>query len=289
MNISAERYKGNKALFSIGKTAELCDVSTRTLRFYEKNGLISPDYVDEENRYRYYSYETMRRIQAIRYLLDEGFSLSRIEETFHKSDLDSLEDMFSKQIKETESQINYYQQRLASLKAWHSLIKEGQPVLEHDYTSISTRYIPQKQYYIVEHPENSGEEPGEAYLETLFYTEYKLDGHSLVDMGGAFMFRYESYESRMDGTPCRLSLLQEAYPYRDSLERAITFGGFDAICCYHIGDPKDIPSTYRRMTDWADEHGYTLEGSSLERHVLDFYSVESKDRYVTELLLPVLS
>ena len=65
-------------LFTIGQTAEICGVSARALRFYEKNGLIRPDKVDEVNRYRYYSYDTMRQIQTIRYLTDEGFTLSQM-------------------------------------------------------------------------------------------------------------------------------------------------------------------------------------------------------------------
>lgn len=287
MDHNETKGKGNQALFSIGKTADMCDVSTRTLRFYEKNGLISPDHVDEENHYRYYSHDTMRRIQAIRYLLDQGFSLSQIKETFHRSDLTSLRELFQAQISETESQINYYQQRLASLRSWCDLILEGEPVLKHHYTNISVRTIPLKHFYMTEYPQDYNGGSSEAHLETLFYTSYKQDGHSLVDMGGAFTFRYDSYEDRMSGRSCGFSLLQEAYTFRPDLDGAVTFGDFKAVCCYHIGDPADISTTYENLVSWVEDHDYHLEGTSLERHVIDFYSVESIDQYVTEILLPV--
>ena len=277
MDNSDKKGNGNQALFSIGKAAEMCDVSSRTLRFYEKNDIISPDYVDEENHYRYYSYDTMRRIQATRYLLDQGFSLSQIKETFHKSDLTSLRELFQTQISETESQIEYYQQRLASLRSWYDLIVEGEPVLK----------LPLTHFYMTEYPQGYNGGSDEAHLETLFYTSYKLDGHSLVDMGGAFTFKYDSYEDRMSGKACGFSLLQEAYTFRPNFEGAVTLGGFKAVCCYHIGDPANIFNTYEKLVKWAEDHEYHLEGTSLERHVIDFYSVESIDQYVTEILLPV--
>ncbi|MBQ6370100.1 MAG: MerR family transcriptional regulator, partial [Firmicutes bacterium] len=93
--------KPEPTLFPIGKTAEICGVSARTLRFYEEHGLIHPDKVDNENRYRYYSYDTMRRIQTIRYLLDEGFALAPIQDMLLKDDLNDLKEHFLSQIRET--------------------------------------------------------------------------------------------------------------------------------------------------------------------------------------------
>ena len=66
----------NDQLYSIGQAAEICDVSRRTLRFYEIKGLISPDHLSEGG-YRYYTMETLRRVQVIRYFLEEGFSLDQ--------------------------------------------------------------------------------------------------------------------------------------------------------------------------------------------------------------------
>ena len=125
-------------LFTIGQTAEICGVSARALRFYEKNGLIRPDKVDEVNRYRYYSYDTMRQIQTIRYLTDEGFTLSQIRQMRRADDLSHMKELFLSQISETESQISYHQRRLASLQAWCSLLTEGSAVLEHQDVSVKT-------------------------------------------------------------------------------------------------------------------------------------------------------
>ena len=64
-----------EGLYSIGKVSKICDVSPRTLRYYEEVGLLQPDRINERSGYRYYSAESMYQVQVIRYLSDEGFSL----------------------------------------------------------------------------------------------------------------------------------------------------------------------------------------------------------------------
>ena len=276
----------NPTLFPIGKTAEICGVSTRTLRFYEENGLILPDKVDEENRYRYYTYDTMRRIQTIRYLLDEGFDLATIQDMLHKDDLINLKEHFLSQITETETQIRYQKQRLASLHAWCALLIEGNYVLEHRDCSVRTRYIEEQPYFHFHHTPADDEERTEAFLETRYFTESKKDGHTMIDMGGAFHVLYNSYADRMSGTAKEITLLQTVYPDSESMENTISFGGFLAVTCYHIGSTDTILSTYETMLEWAKEHGFPLQGNALERQVLDVYSVGSEENYVTEILLP---
>ena len=41
--------------YSIGEVSKICNVSKKALRFYDKINIISPDYISEENKYRYYN------------------------------------------------------------------------------------------------------------------------------------------------------------------------------------------------------------------------------------------
>lgn len=283
------RHMGNddkQTLFSIGKTAEICGVSSRALRFYEENGLIEPDRVDESNHYRYYSYETMRQIQTVRYLLDEGFTLSQIQEIREKDDPDSMKDHFLSQIRETENQIRYHQQRLSSLQAWCSLLIEGQDVLRHGNSEVTSRFIPLQDFFYFEVDTETPEEQSQAYLETLYFTRSKMNGHSMVDMGGAFYVLFDSFEARLQENCRKIALLQTTYPNGASTDNTRPFGGFTAVSCYHIGPMDDIAATYDRMLKWAEEHRFPLDGSAIERCVLDIYSVSSPEKFVTEVLLP---
>lgn len=61
-----------KDLYSIGETARLLGVTTQTLRFYDKCGLLQPRHVDESTGYRYYSFNQFHYIDRIKYLQHFG-------------------------------------------------------------------------------------------------------------------------------------------------------------------------------------------------------------------------
>lgn len=65
-------------LFKIGEVASLFDVSIRTLRLYNKIGLLKPEVVDPKSRYRYYTDGQITRLRAILGLRRVGFTLDQV-------------------------------------------------------------------------------------------------------------------------------------------------------------------------------------------------------------------
>lgn len=57
-----------KDLFSIGQVSKLFHVSISILRYYDKIGLVQPEYTDPETGYRYYSTRQFECLNTIRYL-----------------------------------------------------------------------------------------------------------------------------------------------------------------------------------------------------------------------------
>ena len=57
-----------KDLFTIGETAALFKINIRTLRYYDKIGLLTPEKVDPDTGYRYYSTKQFERLNTILYL-----------------------------------------------------------------------------------------------------------------------------------------------------------------------------------------------------------------------------
>jgi DNA-binding transcriptional MerR regulator len=66
-------------MFTIGKVAERAQVSADSIRFYEREGLISPA-KKSESGYRLYTEEAIRRLGFIKHAQQCGFSLSEIRE-----------------------------------------------------------------------------------------------------------------------------------------------------------------------------------------------------------------
>ena len=66
-------------LMLIGEVAEFFGVSRKAIRLYEKKGIIKPVKVDVSNRYRYYSAEQIKQLNALLELKALGFSLDEIK------------------------------------------------------------------------------------------------------------------------------------------------------------------------------------------------------------------
>ena len=273
--------------YSIGQASKICDVSTRMLRYYEQIGIINPDMISEETRYRYYTISTLRDVQSIRYLLTAGFSLEEIRQALQNEDLEALQDAFLRKIDETKKEIKHQHQRLDSLKGWCSEIIEGKEVLRHRCFAPAVRYVPEALYFAYERERPTGEENSDIYIETEYFTESKKDGHSMIDVGGAFNLHYPSWKERAENTYSKHTLLQTLYENSESFENTGKFGGFNVVSAYHIGDRENIRETYEKLVAWAETHNFRLRGDCLERHVLDVYSTRDKSRFVTEILLPL--
>lgn len=84
-------------LYKIGQVAQLCDISIKTLRFYEEQGLIKPVEVDIYSGYRFYNDENLIQICKIKFLREVGFSIKEIR--------DFSQESIDEKLSEIESQI----------------------------------------------------------------------------------------------------------------------------------------------------------------------------------------
>ena len=88
-------------LMKIKELEELLGIPRATIRFYEKQGLITPGR-NRENEYREYSDEDIAKLKKILILRKLGFSVSAIEDLFDETA--DLESLLVQQIDELEKQ-----------------------------------------------------------------------------------------------------------------------------------------------------------------------------------------
>ena len=66
--------------YKIGEVSKMCNISIKTLRYYEEFGLITPVEVDIYTGYRHYDSKNVETIYKIQFLKDLGFSLKEIKD-----------------------------------------------------------------------------------------------------------------------------------------------------------------------------------------------------------------
>ena len=76
-------------MLSIGDFSKICNVSTKTLRYYAEIGLILPNEINNETGYRYYSIEQLETMLFIKRLKSYNFSLEQIKAILQSEELNN--------------------------------------------------------------------------------------------------------------------------------------------------------------------------------------------------------
>lgn len=93
-----------KEYYQIGETASLMGITTQTLRFYDKIGLVKPIKIDSRTGYRYYAYEQFHFIDRIKYLQSLGMPLDDIKEVMLSKKVERLLPFLDQQKKVLEEE-----------------------------------------------------------------------------------------------------------------------------------------------------------------------------------------
>lgn len=95
-------------MFKIGDFSKMSKVTIKALRYYEKEGLIKPIYIDENNSYRYYDSKQLVDISKIICLKQIGLSIEEIKQVLNnKQTLENILITKKKQLQNTIFEYNY--------------------------------------------------------------------------------------------------------------------------------------------------------------------------------------
>ena len=107
--------------YTTGELAKLCQVSVRTVQYYDERGLLVPTELSEGGR-RLYSEEDARKLKTICFLRDAGVSLKAIQQLFGEDEPERvIELLLEEREKEAREELAECQRRLDMLEE----IKKG--------------------------------------------------------------------------------------------------------------------------------------------------------------------
>lgn len=94
-----------KGIFSIGEAAKAANMTSETLRHYDRIGLVKPSRIDEWTNYRYYSKQDIIRLNAVRALQQMDLSLQEIKEALEYDELSKIIDFLKRAEKKADEKI----------------------------------------------------------------------------------------------------------------------------------------------------------------------------------------
>lgn len=131
-------------LLSIGKMAEMNQVTVPTLRLYDQLGLLKPRHVDGQTGYRYYDINQNARLDMIAYMKELGMSLKEIQGVLEAEDIALIEQILARKNEQIHEQMRALQLRhnaveraIASIERYRKSPATGTIALEY----IDRRYV----------------------------------------------------------------------------------------------------------------------------------------------------
>lgn len=270
-------------MLSIGEFSKICEVSTKTLRYYEEIGLLSPVHINRETGYRYYEIGQLETMLFINRLKSYGFSLEEIREQIKAEDsmeeglylkLQRKKEAMQKQmdsIMETVRQMDSDMERMRSGSSMMSYLEEiGVQLVEAPVMCLlSERLMVQKEDFPKQY-------------EVCFGKLLRKLQEEKLTVAGPFMVLFHSEEFCIDGMDTEFAI-----PVREYVTGTRNFS--PGLCLKTVlhGSYQNLPSVYARQRKFAEEKGYQNQDAVFEVYVTDPVQVTSEQELITEVYCPV--
>lgn len=258
----------------------LCGVTVKTLRHYEKIGLLQPFEVDEWTGYRYYNVSQMQAMENIRRLKEMGFSLDEISEMFASGSLKPTLQTLEKKIAESERELHKLQQRCTMLR---NLVDSQNKIQKMEQISIQS--LPE--IIVASHREtiSSYNDLGRLCCEVIGPEMARL-GCKCPEPGYCFTIEHNEYR------PTNIDI-----EYCEQVEEMGTDSGIiqfkkipaveKAICMKHFGPYERLYQSYVELFKYIEQQGYKVIGAPRANYIDGIWNQEDPEKWLTMIQVPV--
>lgn len=269
-----------KYTYTISEIADFFNLSTQTLRYYDKIGLLTPETKDASSKYRLYSSEQFNKLYLIRDLKHLGLSLEQIKNYCETKDVRTLSSILAQisgdlevRIKELEETKKHVDEYVSSLRLLEHVNERG----IFEFRQIRERFA-----YVIPINFQAGNLPFyiEMLQDSLAHSQLKSvePGHVMLGIRKEYL---EQKNIRIYNDIGHL--LKQPAEHRN-VKRFPE--GLYAVAC-HLGPYDHIFDTYRRLIRFIRQNRYQIAGDSLEISITDMAFTDKPEEYVTEIQIPV--
>lgn len=261
--------------YRIGEISRLYKISTDILRYYDKIGLMSPDFIGE-NGYRYYSKKQIWKLNNIRNLRNIGVGLEDIKEFLDERNINSANDIIEFQLEKVEDKIK----KLTELKEELTSKLENIEFFKtfKDFNKPVLKFIPKRKFL---RSKGNFKQDWEIDFELKILnekTEYDNDFILTNNEIGATL----SKENFFKGEYLTFS---ESFIINDVKGEIIPEGYFLTIV--FKGKYDESYKYYNILKKYIEEKGLVVIGDIHEIYHIEIHITENEDEFITEIQIPV--
>ena len=258
----------------------LCGVTVKTLRHYEKIGLLQPFEVDEWTGYRYYNVSQMQAMENIRRLKEMGFSLDEIIEMFASGSLKPTLQTLERKIAENERELHKLQQRCTMLR---NLVDSQNKIQKMEQISIQS--LPE--VIVASHREtiSSYNDLGRLCCEVIGPEMARL-GCKCPEPGYCFTIEHNEYRpTNIDIEYCEQ--VEEMGKDSEIIQFKKILAVEKAICMKHYGPYERLYQSYVELFKYIEQQGYKVIGAPRANYIDGIWNQEDPEKWLTMIQVPV--
>ena len=262
-------------MYKIGDFSSMSKVTIKTLRYYEKEGLLKPAFIDQATGYRYYESSQLIDISKIISLRQIGLSIKDIKNVLDGQDMSNV---LNKRKIEIEKNIIDYNTQLSKI---NYLLEENNMNNE-----IFIKEIPS---YIVYYRDG--------FIEDLSkVTEFVLQtGAECANANPGLKcitpdYCYVSYldgEYKEQDIKIRYAQAVETFGNETDEVKFMKSNPITAICIYHKGSYENFRASYEIVLKYIEENDYEIIDNPRECYIDGCWNKENEEDYLTEIQFPV--
>lgn len=265
-------------MLTIGEFSRLCRVSPKTLRYYDSIDLLKPAYLNEDNDYRYYTFEQLDKVLLINKLKEYQFPLVEILNILRKDD-DYLVECIKLKQEDIKKEINRQKNLLKQMEEDINTIKNGDKLISSNI-NIEIKLINTKPIRIL----SLRRKVKEADMGEFFY--------ELVPL-------IEQFNLRVHGSPITIYHDKEydensfvdmeiGLPVANGDNKFIrTLDGGLCVFTSYKGGYDELPTVIKALYSWKEKENYEITAPPYQKYVKGVGDTENPDEYITEIYLPV--
>lgn len=279
-----------KNYYSIGKVSTLCNVPIKTLRYYDKIGLLVPEYRKGDSNYRYYTQDQMLTLFIIRKLKLLGIPLKEINQIVCKRDAETMGECIRERLIEISQAIENLNDQYMEGQLLLDRLEKGHNILETEQSNWSTEGIRveeiSKVNVIFSRRVKKNYKNNDVSVDRWFELFERVSYHKLRMIGPVILTYHNNPLEQFFKTDCDLEISIQVNEPRD-LPEFKEFGGFRAVTALHIGRNDEIIQTHIRAIKWLNQQGYTVAGPVSEEYIISPVDINNEENHITKIIIPI--
>ena len=265
----------------IGEFSKMMQVTVKTLRHYEQKGLLVPYEVDEWTGYRYYSITQMQRLNTIRGLQRQGFTLEEIKELLEDGAQTPSIEQLTQKIEETERQLQLLTERRSQLLKWMDSHKQIKTMEKFSIQSLPEIIVASHREVI------SGYSALGLLCVNKIGPEMQRLGCKCPPPGYCFTIEHnqEFCAENIDIEYCEQ--VEEMGNDSDIIQFKRLPAVEKALCMKHVGPYERFYESFTEALAYMEEQGYRLAGHPRTCYIDGIWNQEDPEKWLSIIQIPI--